>query len=67
MSFKPYSQALEDFRRQYFTRALRETGGVTAAAQACGLHRSHVHLMIRRYGIKHARKRGTGNSQWQSL
>lgn len=39
----PLEEAVKEFRKLYFARALEETGSVTGAATRAGVHRSTVH------------------------
>lgn len=70
---KNYFEALKEWEREYFTKALRENNNsVSKAARACGLNRTHFYRAMERSGVpKPQRKRGEygnrGNKAWQEL
>lgn len=66
---RPYSLALQEFKRSYFSAAIVRAGSVTKAAQACGVTRTWAQRMVTIYDIDHPRRRPArfGNAAWHAL
>lgn len=74
MDIKPYKQAFEEWRTQYFTRVLIACGNnVTQAARVAGKNRTHFYHVMKKAKVKReANKPGRkptnqGNQAWQEM
>ncbi len=67
VEFKSYEEARSEFQKQYFTDLLRfSRGNVVMAARFARRDRSHVHKILRKYGIDPSQFRREFKTSWRS-
>lgn len=53
--------------RAYWERTLAEAGSVSKAAKVKGVHRTHLHKMLRSLGLRSPQPHNVGPGNWGDL